>query len=89
MVGLAWPLVVAHPGVTLTLGLISALYVPVGWHGYEPGLVLAWFCLGLLARLEWFALGDRLPVQLERVGRRPLIWYVGHLVVLTGIAAVI
>lgn len=63
-------------------GLIQALYLPIGWEGYEPGLVLVWWCLGRLGCYQLDRLGVRLPRALADVGRRPLTWYVGHLLVL-------
>lgn len=84
-VSVAWPWVRSHVGLVVVLGLIQAFYVRVGWDGYEPGLVLAWFALGLLARSEVVDLGERLPAWLSSVGRRPLAWYVGHLAVLAAV----
>lgn len=69
------------------LGLVQALYVPVSWNGYQPGLVVAWFMLGRLAwfygSLSWF---PRWRV-LTAVGRHPLLWYIGHLLALVGLVA--
>lgn len=65
------------------LGLVQALYVPIGggWEGYQPGLVLAWFCLGRLACFNGSPLAW-LPRSFAPIGRRPLAWYFGHLVAL-------
>jgi uncharacterized membrane protein len=80
----------AYPVVVC--GLIQALYVPVGWHGYEPGLVLAWLLIGSLALArspELVArLGGGLPDWLGGLGRHPLSVYVGHLAILATIVAV-
>lgn len=64
------------------LGLVQALYLPVGWAGYEPGLVVLWWCLGRLGSYQLDRLGERLPPALAQVGRHPLGWYAGHLVAL-------
>lgn len=69
------------------LGLVQALYVPIGWRGYEPGLVLAWFVLGRFAWQETDVRAVRLGWLPGRavwaaVGRNPVGWYVGHLTVL-------
>lgn len=65
------------------LGLLQSLYQPLGWTGYEPGLVVAWCALGGQAVRELCRSGrvPRVPA-LERVGRHAVAWYVGHLVVL-------
>lgn len=70
------------------VGLVQALYVPVPWDGYQPGLVLAWFCLARLATTAGTFVpagtADRgmLVPALAWVGRHPLWWYLGHLVAL-------
>lgn len=68
-------------------GLVQALYLPIGWSGYEPGLVLAWFSLGvIIGRGEDLPeLGYRLPWVLSFIGRRPLSIYCVHLLVLGGL----
>jgi hypothetical protein len=74
---------VPHRALVLTtLGLIQALYLPLGVTGYQPGVVVAWFGIGLLATSAGVEWGGKLPGYLERVGRRPCEWYVGHLAVL-------
>lgn len=72
--------------VFLAAGILQALYLPVGWRGYEPGLVLAWFALGRLAAAPFLELGSRVPDGFASIGRRPLVWYVGHLVALVPVA---
>jgi uncharacterized membrane protein len=71
------------------LGFVQALYVPLGWHGYEPGLVLGWLCVGLLAVSSrpdlCEVIGERVS-WLAPVGRRALVVYVGHLGVLAVVA---
>jgi hypothetical protein len=84
-----------HPYVWALLGLVQALYVPVAWGGYQPGLVLAWWALG---RLAWPTLeaaassvtsSSTLRNWLASIGRRPLVWYVGHLLVLVVVVEVL
>lgn len=69
------------------LGLIQALYLPVGWLGYEPGLVLAWWGLGRLGSYQLDRLGSRLPRCLASVGRWPAQLYAFHLLVLVALVA--
>lgn len=76
------PRLAERPGVLLLFGLIQAAYVPLGWGGYEPGLVLTWWALGRLAAQELEAAGQWLPTWAATLGRHPLGWYVGHLAVL-------
>lgn len=73
-----WPLGVG--------GLLQALYVPVDWAGYQPGLVLLWWALGFAAfEASWT---DALDFRALRwIGRYPLTWYVGHLVVIALVVA--
>lgn len=73
----------ARPLLWGTLGLVQALYVPVPWDGYQPGLLVAWWCLGRLGAQEARPIGERVSL-LAPIGRRPLLWYVGHLVVIAG-----
>lgn len=75
-----------HPACVAVLGIVQMLYVPVPWAGYQPGLLVAYWCIGRLARdeLAGVPLGW-LPRWLGPVGRRPLVWYVGHLAVLAAL----
>lgn len=62
---------------------IQATTWPMGWSGYEPGVVLVLVVLGQhYGARPLDQLGRRLPEYLEAVGRRPLAWYLGHLAVL-------
>lgn len=78
------------PYPVLVVALVQALYLPIGWHGYEPGLVLAWLLVGVLAIAHSptliARLGGGLPDWLALLGRHPLAFYVGHLAVLGGVA---
>lgn len=75
-----------HGLVLVVVGVLQAVYLPVPWTGYQPGLVLAWWslgALGVLAEVDQVTRFTRwCPRWLEAVGRRPLGWYVGHLLVL-------
>ena len=75
-------LVRSRPALALVLGVLQVTVWPIGWHGYEPGVVLVYLALGFLAGWPVLAWGGSLPSWLERVGSRPLRWYVGHLAVL-------
>lgn len=62
---------------------IQATTWPMGWTGYEPGVVVVLVVLGhLYGARPLDRLGQRLPAALEVVGRHPLGWYLGHLAVL-------
>lgn len=65
-----------------TLGLLQALYQPVGWSGYQPGLILAYFALATLAVHDLEPAARRLPAWVGTVGRQPMRWYIGHLIAL-------
>lgn len=82
---LALPIVAAlhrWPAPAAMLGVLQALYWPVGWAGAEVGLVVACMMIGRLWRQaggqEW-RVGDLLPAWLGTVGRWPLTWYTGHM----------
>lgn len=74
------------------LGLVQARYASIGWfEGYQPGMVLLWFVLG---RLAWQAGAVSCPWWLRWpvlawVGRHPIWWYVGHLLVLVAVVVVV
>lgn len=80
-----------HALALTTLGLVQALYLPLPITGYQPGIVLAWYSLGLLAASQ--LIGSPLAHQrlslLEPLGRHPIAFYVGHLVALVPLAALI
>lgn len=74
------------PVLMLSLALVQPSAWPVPWSGYEPGFVLALLIAGQLMRrfsLDTGLLGVGSYLQgFAAVGRWPLTWYVGHLVVL-------
>lgn len=76
------PTMLRWPATFAALGFLQGWFLPVGWRGWEIGVLLGWFMLGRLAGTELEAIGGRLPAGLAWVGRRPLSWYVAHLVVL-------
>lgn len=69
-------------------GLLQALYLPMGWSGYEPGLVVLWGFVGVAVVEALRGPAERLPGWLARVGRRPALWYGAHLAVLSVVVAV-
>jgi predicted acyltransferase len=89
-------LFVRYPLETIVVGFLQAYYLPITWNewmGYQPGMIMAFLALGVLLKFHpntlVMRLGRRLPAALEILGRRPLLWYCGHLAVLyvIGIAA--
>lgn len=72
----------AHLGPLAGVGLLQALYVPVPWSGYQPGLVLAWCVLGpvLIGSVRTWPV--RWPGWVRAMGRHPSGWYAAHLAVL-------
>ena len=79
------------PLETIVLGVLQILHLPVGWPGYEPGLVAVFLAVGVLARhrpesLE--RLGRPLPGWFAWFGRRSLLLYCGHLLVIAGSLAI-
>lgn len=74
------------PTLIVVIGLLQAVHwqVPVG--GYQPGWVVAFIGIGVLAsRGDLDGLFERAartaPAQVAAMGRHPLAWYVGHLLV--------
>jgi hypothetical protein len=81
------------PIETVLVGFLQAYYLPITWdewQGYQPGMIMAFLALGVLVRhhpeTALMKIGRRLPSSLEVLGRRPLLWYCGHLAVLYVIA---
>lgn len=85
-----WPWVVLVVAVTLLAN---------GWGdwpagGYPPAALLALLAAGTLLRryvgLEALhEVGEGLPGWLGAIGRRPVTWYVGHLLVLQGLVVMV
>lgn len=82
-----WPVTMA------VLGLLQAVYWPAPFGDYQPGWVLAFVALGVLAGRTGdhevlHPIGTRLPDWVASMGRHPLAWYAGHLAALAGITAI-
>jgi hypothetical protein len=76
------------PRALIAIGLLQTLLLPITWTGYQPGLVLAFVNAGRLinpASLPAMSPDSRLAT----IGRYPMTWYVGHLLVLIAITAAI
>jgi hypothetical protein len=91
---LAMPLAIRWPTAALSLCVTQLMFWPMPdwWTGYAPGFALALVLGGALLPRDGYVkaygqLGVRLG--LAAVGRRPLTWYLGHLLVLTVTVAVI
>lgn len=80
----------------LVAAVMQATTWPLGWDGYEPGLLLAF---ALMGRLAGFSTGFGIgaldvdgPLRRSRwlafIGRYPLAFYLGHLSLLAGWVAV-
>lgn len=74
------------PFEMVVLGVLQQVCLPVGWYGYQPGLVTAFVALGVLwAQLPQQTVFDRavsLPRWVAATGRRPLLVYATHLLAL-------
>lgn len=82
-----WPMSMA------VLGLLQATYWGVPFGDYQPGWVMAFVALGVLAeragdREVLAPIGERLPAWTASMGRHPLAWYTGHLAALAGLTAI-
>lgn len=67
--------------LALTLGANGWAIHP-GALSYDPAMLLGLMALGRGLAAESFGFGCRLPEWVGALGRRPLSWYVGHLLVL-------
>lgn len=90
VVSCCWFFALRAPVIALAVGFLCAHYQPIGglldhWNGYEPGEVLGWLALGVLAYrstpARWL---HRIPTpgSLLWAAHRPLTVYAGHLTVL-------
>jgi hypothetical protein len=77
------------PVEAAALGVLQAMYLPVRWPGYEPGVVLLFLALGRIwstrpdrHRETLVPIGERIPSWVGRLGRRPLGVYAAHLLAL-------
>lgn len=91
MAAVLGPVLLRWPVATSVLGLLQAVNQPLPWAGYQPGYLLLWLGLGVLAHRA--AVVWSVPLWLDRpgfeaIGRRPLMWYGGHLVMLLVLVAV-
>jgi len=87
LVMVAWPWIGRYPALCACVGIVQVYVWPIGWQGYQPGVLLVLVSVGVLAgpgALEW---ATRLPMWLGVVGRKPLVWYCGHLVALAALHA--
>ena len=88
----AAPLIVNAALPVAVLGVLQTINLPIGWGGYEPGLVAAFLALGVLWRAlepqtpHLFSFAAHLPGWVSAIGRRPLWWYSTHLVIFAMIA---
>lgn len=60
-----------------------------GWevpgHTYQPLALLGLMALGTSWPRWWFTWAGSLPAWVAAIGRHPVAWYVGHLLVLEGV----
>jgi len=80
--------IVAYPALSAILGVLQVVLWPYGWHGYEPGLLVAFIAIGHLASLPSLEWAQRLPSWMGALGSRPLTWYVSHLAVLLSVQVI-
>lgn len=88
---LAMPIAVRWPVGALVLCVLQVTFwpMPAWWTGYQPGFALLLVLVGQLLPADGYLraygrLGSWLGF--EAVGRRPITWYVGHLVALALVA---
>jgi hypothetical protein len=80
-----------YPVFFACVGVIQTFTWEIGgpWHGYQPGAVCALVAIGYLAGpwcMDW---ANKLPAFLGSIGRRPLTWYLGHLLALSTLALLV
>lgn len=82
----------SRPWGPALLAAVALTFEANGWHnptGYPFGVLVALMCLG-----QWVGppalgrLGGCLPAFLASPGRRPLTWYLGHVLALTAVVLV-
>lgn len=83
------------PELVIALGFVQCTAWPIGgdWYGYQPGMVAGLLAVGVIVGREAHSVVldqcDGLPRWVASVGRAPLRWYVGHLVVLIVAALIV
>lgn len=84
----AFPYAVRYPYAIGALGIVQVVTWPLPWSGYQPGELLALVALASIApRIG--PMPENAPAVvgwLADLGRRPLIAYLLHLVLLLGVA---
>lgn len=89
---LLWALIVPfsflwkkYPILFGVLGFIQLTNWQISWGGYQPGEILLLLCLGVLAQKTNFTFPSLKDFDqpMAWIGRRPLIFYVGHIVLLS------
>lgn len=78
------------PATVAVLGLLQSTYWTVPIVGYQPGWVAAFVALGVLVeragdREVLMPIARRMPDWMVSIGRRPLMWYLGHLALLAAV----
>lgn len=89
---LAMPYAMRWPVAAIVLAVVQLHFwpMPEWWTGYQPGFALVLVVVGKLVPADGYLEGfGRLGSWLgcEVVGRRPMTWYLGHLLVLAAIKA--
>lgn len=90
-VGAALLLLCERSGLPVPLLVLISLVAAanrweVGTSSYDPAALIAIMALGRLIGTDWAVrLGDRLPAWLAGLGRRPLLWYVGNVVLIQAV----
>lgn len=57
----------------------------VGGHTYEPAALVGLMALGSVWPRHWFTWAAAAPGWVAAVGRHPVAWYVGHVLLLEGV----
>lgn len=73
--------------IALTFGANG--YVFLTPASYDPVNLLGLMVLGAILPASWYSAAGRLPSWVGVIGRHPVAWYVGHLLVLEGLRQVL
>lgn len=78
-----------HPGwlAAVCLGLLANGAGPLAVGSYPPAALVGLMALGAMLHRDAFAWGERLPGWVAWLGRWPLSFYVGHVLLLTAVAS--